>query len=52
VILAKTIEFRPLRKAELKVPSGGIKTTQPQFRALMDEQMKRMGGAGGIIIRN
>jgi GLPGLI family protein len=52
VIVAKTIEFRTLKKNELKIPSGGIKTTQAHFRAMMDEQMKRMGGSGGMIIRN
>lgn len=52
VIVAKSIEFRALKKSEMKVPSGGIKTTQAQFRAIMDEQMKRMGGQGGVIIRN
>jgi GLPGLI family protein len=52
VILAKTIEFRTLKKNDLKIPSGGIKTTQAQFRAMVEEQMKRMGGSGGMIIRN
>lgn len=52
VIVAKTIEFRTLKKSELKQPSGGTKTTQAQFRAMVDEQMKKMGGSGGMIIRN
>jgi GLPGLI family protein len=51
VILAKTIEFRPLKKNEMKVPAGGIRTTQAQFRATMDEQIKKMGGSGGMVIR-
>jgi GLPGLI family protein len=52
VIVAKTIEFRTLKKNEMKVPSGGVKTTQAQFRAMVDEQIKKMGGSGGMIIRN
>lgn len=51
VILARTIEFRGLKKNEMKQPSGGIKTTQAQFRAMVEEQMKKMGGSG-MIIRN
>ncbi|HZY82916.1 MAG TPA: GLPGLI family protein, partial [Cyclobacteriaceae bacterium] len=52
VIVAKKVVFRPLKKNELKAPSGGVKTTQAEFRKMMDEQMKRMGGSGGVIIRN
>lgn len=52
VITAQKIEGRPLKKGELKVPSGGTKTTEKEFRKMMDEQMKRMGAQGGIIIRN
>jgi GLPGLI family protein len=53
VIVAKAIEFRSLRKNELKKPSGGTKMSQKEFRAMMDEQIKRMGGSGGnVIIRN
>ncbi len=52
VTVAKTIEMRELKKSEFKVPTGGIKTTQAEFRKIMDEQMKKMGGSNGIIIRN
>jgi GLPGLI family protein len=52
VTLAKTIELRELKKNEFKIPSGGIKTTQTEFRKMMDEQMKKMGGSNGIFIRN
>lgn len=52
IIVAKSIEFRALKKNDMKVPSGGTKTTQAQFRAMVDEQMKKMGGSGGMIIRN
>ncbi len=51
VIVAKTIEFRGLKKNELKKPGAGIRITQPEFRSMMDEQMRRMGGQGGMIIR-
>lgn len=52
VIVAKTIELRELKKNELKEPTNGTKTTQAEFRKLMDEQMKQMGGGRGMIIRN
>lgn len=44
VILAKSVELRPLKKNELKEPNGGTKVTQAEFRKLMQEQMKQMGG--------
>jgi GLPGLI family protein len=55
LITAKNIDLRPLKKNEMKVPSGGTKTTEPEFRKLMNEQMERMrqnGGGGRMIIRN
>jgi GLPGLI family protein len=52
VLLAKTIELRELKKNELKAPSGGTKITQVEFQKMMEEQMKQMGGRGGMIIRN
>lgn len=51
VIVAKSIDMRPLKKNELKKPSGGTKMSQTEFRAMVDEQMKKMG-QGGMIIRN
>ncbi len=51
-VVATKIELRLLKKNELKVPSSGTKTTQAEFRKMVDEQMKQMGGNGGIIIRN
>lgn len=52
-ITAKNIELRSLKKNELKVPSGGTKTTEAEFRKMMNEQMERMRANGGnIIIRN
>ncbi len=52
VMLATKIELRSLKKNELKIPSGGQKTTQVEFRKMVDEQVKQMGGSGGMIIRN
>jgi GLPGLI family protein len=53
VTTAKTVELRPLKKNELKVPSGGTKTTQAEFRKMMNEQMERMRANGAnVMIRN
>jgi len=50
-IVASKIEFRQLKKNELKVPASGQKMTQEEFSKFMQEQMKKMGG-GGIMIRH
>jgi len=52
ILVATKIESRPLKKNELKVPSSGQKITRAEFRKMVDERMKQMGGNGGIIIRN
>lgn len=52
VILAKTIELRELKKNELKAPATGTRVTQAEFRKIMEEQMKQMGGRGQMMIRN
>jgi GLPGLI family protein len=52
VIVARKIELRSLKKNELKKPSDGEKTTSAEFRKMVDEQMKKMGASGGMIIRN
>jgi GLPGLI family protein len=53
IITAAKIEARPLKKNEMKIPSGGTKTTLAEFRKMMNEQMERMRANGGnIIIRN
>jgi GLPGLI family protein len=53
VITAKTIELRPLKKNELKEPTGGTKTTQTEFKKMVSEQMERMRANGGnVMIRN
>jgi len=46
VIVAKSVELRELKKNELKEPSNGTKVTQTEFRKVMEEQMKQMGGRG------
>lgn len=51
VLVAKTIEMRELKKNELKMPASGTKTTQEEYRKMVEEQMKQMGGRG-MIIRN
>jgi GLPGLI family protein len=52
VVVAKTLEFRSLKKNELKRPASGTKTTQDEFRKMVDEQIRQMGGRNGMIIRN
>lgn len=53
VITAKTIELRPLKKNEMKIPSGGTRTTQVEFRKMMNEQMEKMRANGAnVMIRN
>jgi GLPGLI family protein len=52
VLVAKKIEFKELKKNDLKEPKGGEKTTRAEFIKLRDEQMKKMGTSGGMIIRN
>jgi GLPGLI family protein len=52
VLLAKSIELRSLKKNEVKQPSSGTKMTQPEFRKMVDEQIKKMGGSGGMIFRS
>ncbi|MBN8578747.1 MAG: GLPGLI family protein [Cytophagales bacterium] len=51
VIVAKSVELRDLKKNELKEPTSGTKVTQAEFRKLMEEQMKQMGGRG-MMFRN
>ena len=51
-VVALKVDLRSLKKNELKVPSGGEKITQAEYRKIVDERMKQMGGSNGIIIRN
>lgn len=52
VIVARKIERRSLKKNELKRPTSGTKTTEVEYRKMVEEQMKQMGGRGSVIIRN
>lgn len=53
VIVARQIEMRALKKNEMKIPASGQKVTQAEFRKIVDETMKQMGGGNGrMIIRN
>ncbi len=51
IITAVEISLKPLKKNEIKEPSSGQRTTEAEFRAIMKEQMKRMGAQGGTFIR-
>ena len=53
VIAAKKAEVRPLKKNELKIPTRGIRTTQAEFRKMIEEHMARMRANGAdVIIRD
>lgn len=52
VIVAQKIDLRPLKKNELKKPKDGEMTTSADYRKVVEEQMKKMGANGGMIIRN
>jgi GLPGLI family protein len=51
VITAEKIEFVPLKKSELKIPSGGIQLNESEFAKIVEDTHKKMGQQGGIIIR-
>jgi GLPGLI family protein len=52
VVTAKNIKLAKLGKGELKVPVKGQKTTEEDFRKFVEEQRRRMGSNGNVIIRN
>lgn len=52
VLVATKIDMRELKKSELKAPEKGERTTQVEYRKMVEEHVKKMGGSGGIIIRN
>lgn len=57
VITADKIDIRSLKKNELKEPKGGQEISEEGYRAMVEEQMKKMGaqsGPGGMrmVIRN
>lgn len=48
VITAQQVALRPLKKNELKAPTGGERITQAEFQKISRDQMQRMGrGPGG-----
>jgi GLPGLI family protein len=52
VLVAKKVEFKELKKNDVKEPTGGEKISRSDFIKMRDEQMKKMGANGGMIIRN
>ena len=56
VISIEKMDFRSLKKNELKEPKGGQEISDEEYRAMMQEQMEKMGaqGQGGfrMMIRN
>jgi GLPGLI family protein len=52
VVTAKKISYDKLAKGELTPPTKGQKTTEEEFKKFLEEQRRRMGGNGNIIIRN
>lgn len=53
VMLVKKIEIKALKKNDLKAPTSGTKISRKEFRAMVEEQMKKNGGNGNqVIIRN
>jgi GLPGLI family protein len=52
VITAKQISTDKLPKGDLKIPTKGEKTTEAEFRKMAEDQRKRMGANGNVIIRN
>jgi GLPGLI family protein len=52
VIVARNVEARPLKKNELVKPTKGTRTTQAEYRKMVEERMKEMRANGGFMIRN
>jgi GLPGLI family protein len=52
IITVEKITPGKLDKNDLVIPTKGQRTTEDEFRKMMEEQRKRMGGQGNIIIRN
>ncbi|HMO38936.1 MAG TPA: GLPGLI family protein [Saprospiraceae bacterium] len=52
VYTAINISNKKPGKNDLKAPSGGKKVTEEEFRELMREQMKQMGGQGRMMFGN
>jgi len=57
IITADKIDLRALKKNELKEPKSGQEITDGEYRAMVEEQMEKMGAQGGqggfrMMIRN
>lgn len=52
VFVATQIDIRALKKNEMKIPKGGQEMTDEEFRKMMEESMRQMGGNGMRMIRN
>lgn len=53
IYMATKIDARPLKKGEIEIPTKGKKMPEDEFRKMMEEEMKKMGGPGNrMIIRN
>lgn len=52
-ITAQKIDSRPLKKSEMKIPSGGQRMTSEEFIKMQETQLERMRANGAnVIIRN
>jgi GLPGLI family protein len=47
IISADKFDFRALKKNELKLPKGGQEMSDEDYRAMVQEQMEKMGAQGG-----
>jgi GLPGLI family protein len=47
IISADKFDFRALKKHELKLPKGGQEMSDEDYRAMVQEQMEKMGAQGG-----
>ncbi len=52
VLSAKKVEFKKWKKNDLVAPKKGEKISDADFKKMMDERMKEMGGRPMRIIRN
>jgi GLPGLI family protein len=52
IVTAKKVDFKKLKKGELKAPSKGEKISDADFQQLVAEQMRQTGGKPIRIIRN
>ncbi len=50
VMTAKSLDARALKKYELKIPKQGVKTTQAEFRKMVEEHSELMRANGGNVI--